>query len=58
MEFNNNNIFPNNITRTIFTNRDPIVYNIRHQANNICRNEINEDYIHMCFKKFKYGYII
>ena len=56
MEFNHNNIFPNNITRTLFHRLDPIQHNIRKIANNICRNQLNELYINQCFKKFKYGY--
>lgn len=50
------NIFPDGLERILFSRMDPIVKNIRSQANLICRNYINENFIHKAFNKFNYGY--
>lgn len=56
MEYNTNNILPNNIERILFHRSDSIVPSLRAQADTICRNRISEEYIKRSFKKFDYGY--
>lgn len=56
MEYNTNNILPNNIQRILFHRSDSIVSSLRAQADTICRNRISEEYIKRVFKKFNYGY--
>lgn len=57
MEFDNTNIYPVNVEKYLFHRSDSIVSSLKYQANNICRNMINEEYIKHSFKKFDYGFI-
>lgn len=52
----NRNIFPDSLERSLFSRMDPIVKTLKAQANNVCRNHINEDYIKKAFNKFNYGF--
>lgn len=52
----NRNIFPDSLERSLFSRMDPIVKTLKTQANNVCRNHINEDYIRKAFNKFNYGF--
>jgi hypothetical protein len=56
MEFDPDNIFPNNIERIFFYRLDPITKSLKTQASRICRNRISEQYINSVFKKFDFGY--
>ena len=56
MEYDNNNILPNNIERVLFHRSDSIVPSLRAQADTVCRNRISEEYIKKVFKQFDYGY--
>lgn len=52
------NIYPNNINRTLFLSRDKERYlGLKNQAIQTCRNLISEIYIHSAFNKFKKGYL-
>ena len=52
----NRNIFPDSLERSLFSRMDPIVKTLKAQANSVCRNHINNDYIKKAFNNFNYGF--
>ena len=56
MESPQNNIWPSHIERIVFHRSDPIQSRLKRQANTICRNMLNEEYIRQAFNRFRYGY--
>ena len=53
-----NNIYPNNINRTIFFSKDKSRYSsLENKAIDTCRNLISPKYIHTVFNRFNKGYM-